>query len=80
MQFINLNIMEQQTLSLYEYLGQAAGSTLGKQVYEAAVTKGVQVTTHNVSTRSYSGKILRYPKEFLNEYFAKLYVDTMMYR
>lgn len=72
--------INQNYYSLYEYLGKAAGSSLGKEVYEAAVTKGVQVTTHNVSTRTYSGKILRYPKQFLDEYFAKLYVDTMMYR
>ena len=69
--------MEQQTLSLFEYLGKAAGSSLGKEVYEAALSKGVQMTTHHVSNRSYTGKILKYPKPFLDEYFAQQYIKQL---
>ena len=47
--------------SLYEYLGKAAGS--------AAKAK-VKIDSHEVSNPKYTGTILKYPVEFLNEYFG----------
>lgn len=59
----------QETMSLYEYLGRPAGSELGKAVAEAAVKAKVQITSHYVETPKYKGDILRYPVEFLKAYF-----------
>jgi predicted Zn-dependent protease with MMP-like domain len=58
-----------QMMSLYEYLGRAAGSELGKRVAEAAMMHGVAITEREVETRTYSGKILMYPRQFLDAYF-----------
>ena len=58
-------------MSLFEYLGQAAGSELGRAVCQAAMLKGVEMTTHEVTTKTYVGKIMRYPKSFLDEYFKQ---------
>lgn len=57
-------------LSLYEYLGKAAGPGLGKQVAEAATREKIKITSHNVETAKYSGLILKYPKSFLDQYFG----------
>ena len=58
--------------SLYEYLGKPAGSELGKRVAEAATKAKVKIDSHHVETRKYTGQILKYPVEFLDEYFHKL--------
>ena len=55
--------------SLYEYLGHAAGSNLGKEVYAAAVVAGVRPDSHEVDTPKYTGVILKYPVDFLDKYF-----------
>ena len=56
--------------SLYEYLGRAAGSELGKQVATAAGKAKVKITSHYVENSKYKGEILKYPVSFLNEYFG----------
>jgi hypothetical protein len=61
----------QETLSLYEYLGYAAGGELGKQVNEAAKKAKISVTTQEVSNPKYTGTVMKYPKYFLDEYFDK---------
>ena len=55
--------------SLYDYLGKAAGSDLGKAVSTAAKLANIKVTTRDVSNTKYTGKIMLYPKEFLVNYF-----------
>jgi len=65
-----------QMMSLYEYLGRAAGSDLGKRVAAAAVIEKVHIESHYVSNPKYQGEILRYPKEFLDKYFNKLQQTT----
>lgn len=57
--------------SLYEYLGRAAGSELGKAVATAATKAKVKIDSHEVSNSKYTGTILKYPVSFLNEYFGK---------
>lgn len=57
--------------SLYEYLGRAAGSDLGKQVAAAATRAKVRIDSHEISNSKYTGTILKYPVSFLNEYFGK---------
>ena len=56
-------------VSLFEYLGKPAGGQLGKQVYEAAKTNKVKTSTREVMNKKYSGKVMIYPKEFLDQYF-----------
>jgi hypothetical protein len=56
-------------ISLYDYLGYAAGAQLGKQVAQAAVRSKEKIEKKNVQTRTYSGEILMYRKEFLREFF-----------
>jgi hypothetical protein len=61
--------MEDELLSLYDYLGKPAGPELGKQVNETAKTKKIKCTIKEVSTPTYKGRIMMYPKSFLDEYF-----------
>lgn len=56
-------------VSLYDYLGQAAGKELGKDVYRVAISKNEPVSTRDVETPNYSGKVMLYRREFLKEYF-----------
>jgi len=58
-----------EMLSLYDYLNRAAGSELGKKVATAASEQGVPIKEKEISNPSYQGKILMYPKEFLDNYF-----------
>ena len=65
------NIDPQYMISLYDYLGKAAGLKLGKEVNEAAKSKKIPVAVKEVSNIKYTGKVMMYPKYFLDEYFGK---------
>jgi hypothetical protein len=70
--------MEEQKLymmSLYEYLGRAAGSELGKQVADTAVKLRETIKEQDVSNPKYTGKVKLYRREFLDEYFGKKIYD-----
>ena len=56
-------------MSLYDYLGRAAGPDLGKQVAIAATKAGVKHEIREVSNSKYTGPIMLYPKSFLDLYF-----------
>lgn len=58
-------------ISLYDYLKRAAGSELGKQVASYAAVKKIPHKTRYVSNPSYTGEVMLYPPEFLDEYFNK---------
>ena len=58
-----------QMMSLYDYLGRAAGSELGRQVAEAASISRVKSEMREVSNPKYTGKVMLYPKTFLDLYF-----------
>ena len=58
-----------EMVSLYDYLGRAAGSELGKQVATAAAKAGVKSEIREVSNIKYTGPIMLYPKSFLDLYF-----------
>jgi hypothetical protein len=66
-----------QMLSLYDYLGKAAGKDLGNQVYQTANAQKIKVETKQVSNPAYSGKVLMYPKSFLDSYFKVEQVDDL---
>ena len=57
-------------MSLYDYLGRPAGSELGQRVAAAAARNRVKYETRHVSTKTYSGDIMLYPKSFLDEFFG----------
>ena len=56
-------------VSLYDYLGRAAGPDLGKQVATAAAKAGVKHEIREVNNPKYKGPIMLYPKSFLELYF-----------
>ena len=58
-----------EMISLYDYLGHAAGPDLGKQVATAAAKAGVKHEIREVSNSKYTGPIMLYPKSFLDLYF-----------
>ena len=60
----NMNMM-----SLYDYLGHAAGPELGRQVAYAAAKAGIKSEMKEVSNPKYKGNVMLYPKGFLDLYF-----------
>jgi hypothetical protein len=56
-------------LSLYDYLGYPAGNALGKEVWETAAKSDIKTEIREISNPKYSGKVMLYPKDFLEEYF-----------
>ena len=70
-EFMNYNKREKimEMVSLYDYLGRAAGSDLGKQVPTAAAKAGIKHEIREVSNPKYKGPIMLYPKSFLDLYF-----------
>jgi hypothetical protein len=56
-------------LSLYDYLGYAAGEKLGKEVAEAAAKTQVKFEMREISNPKYTGKVMLYPENFLKEHF-----------
>ena len=58
-------------LSLYDFLGKAAGTELGAEVYKESQSKDIKtkVSTREVSNKTYTGRVMLYPKQFLEEYF-----------
>ena len=58
-----------EKISLYDYLGHAAGANLGQQVANAAKKAGVKGEIREVSNPVYSGPVMLWPKAFLDLYF-----------
>lgn len=58
-----------ELMSLYDYLGRPAGQDLGKHVYLAAERKNIKVGLREISNPKYKGRVMLYPKSFLDEYF-----------
>jgi hypothetical protein len=61
--------METQMMSLFDYLGKAAGKELGAQVANAAARQSITTVLRYVSTETYTGNVNLYPKSFLDSYF-----------
>ena len=59
-----------EMISLYDYLGRAAGSDLGKQVAIAASKAGIKSEIREVSHIGYKGPIMLYPRDFLDNFFG----------
>lgn len=56
-------------ISLYDYLGKAAGSELGKQVHAYACIRQEKTGLRYIENPAYKGNIMLYTKEFLDEFF-----------
>jgi len=70
--FNNYNKREKimEKVSLYDYLGHAAGSDLGQQVATAAGKAGVMTETRRLNHKGWKDKDVNlYPKSFLDLYF-----------
>ena len=57
-------------MSLYDYLGKPAGPQLGKEVNLKAQANNIPIQMKDVSNSKYTGKVLMYPKHFLDLYFG----------
>jgi hypothetical protein len=70
-EFNNYNKREKimEKISLYDYLGHAAGPDLGQQVATAARQAGVKGEIREVSNPKYRGPVMLWPKAFLDLYF-----------
>jgi hypothetical protein len=64
-----MEIKEEPTVSLFDYLGYAAGARLGKEVAQAAVRCNEKIAKKAISTRTYTGDVLMYRPQFLKEFF-----------
>ena len=72
-----MNNTETNVMSLYDYLGKAAGADLGKLVNLEAQNKKIPIQMREVSTPKYKGKVMLYPKTFLDEYFNTDQTDDL---
>jgi len=61
----------QKFLSLYDYLGYAAGWKLGAEVAAAAKAANQPTKTRYVENPKYKGTVVLYTLEFLDIYFNK---------
>jgi hypothetical protein len=64
-----LNKQTTEMLSLYDYLGRAAGKKLGEQVAAYAKLRKARYGTKEVSHIGYQGIVQTYTKRFLDECF-----------
>ena len=64
-------ILNNELISVYDYLGTRAGMNLGKDVYNAAKKEGVTVGSKFVMNYRYTGDVKTYPKHFLRTYFKE---------
>ena len=68
-EIINKKKESMDMISLYDYLGHAAGPDLGKQVASAAAKAGVKHEMREVNHKGWNGPIMLYPRAFLDLYF-----------
>ena len=57
-------------ISLYDYLGHAAGPDLGKKVASAAARAKVKHEIREVNHKGWNGPIMLYPRDFLDNFFG----------
>jgi hypothetical protein len=61
--------VQEEMVSLFDFLGHAAGASLGAAVYGVANRTKEKVETREIKTKTYTGKVMLYRKSFLDEYF-----------
>jgi len=65
-------------LSLYDFLGKAAGEDLGKEVASEARKQGIEIKIREISNPKFTGNVLLYPKDFLEFYFRPSDAEQMV--
>ena len=68
-EYNNTKTINMDNVSLYDYLGHAAGSELGQKVATAARAAGVKGEIREVSNPVYNGPVMLWPTAFLDLYF-----------
>lgn len=61
--------MGNNMMSLYDFLGYAAGKELGGLVCKTAIKLKEPIQEREITNTRYKGKVHLYRKEFLEEYF-----------
>ncbi len=61
--------MGNNMMSLYDFLGYAAGKELGGLVCKTAISLKEPIQEREITNTRYKGKVHLYRKEFLEEYF-----------
>lgn len=56
-------------MSLFDYLGKAAGTQLGAEVWTVAYGGKVPILSKFIKTKTYKGKVNLYPLDFLEDFF-----------
>jgi hypothetical protein len=56
-------------MSLYDYLGKAAGGNLGAKVNAYAQIRKQKYTKRAIENPGFSGEVFLYKEEFLEEFF-----------
>ena len=64
-----LNKQQPEMMSLYDYLGRAAGKKLGEQVAAYAKLRKARYGTRHIANPAYQGEVMLYTKAFLDECF-----------
>ena len=64
-------------LSLFDFLGKAAGEKLGKEVKQEADKQEILTQTREISNPKFTGTVLLYPKDFLEFYFREPELNLM---
>ena len=67
-------------MSLFDYLGHAAGEELGKKVATVAAKHNIGINTRQVITKKYIGPIMLYPRSFLDWYFKPEPNETELFK
>jgi hypothetical protein len=62
---------QEEFLSLYDYLGHAAGLELGGKVHKTAVLSNEPIKIRQISNPKYKGEVNLYTRAFLDSYFKK---------
>ena len=61
---------DETRVSLYDYRGRPDHDGKGQDIYKTSKERGVAYETREVDTPKYKGKVIVYPKWFLDEYFT----------
>ena len=61
--------MQNNMLSLYDYLGRAAGKNLGLEVATYARQQNTKIETRQISNPVYTGTVNLYTEDFLLSFF-----------
>lgn len=65
-------------ISLFDYLGRAAGPELGLQVATYAKATGAEVDTRLISNKKYRGPVNLYTESFLQNFFQNPMHETVI--